>query len=113
MSERGAITGERAAKLESSEIYRAVARPSADADKSLLGQVRCVVSEPSLREAALARLQHLPSRQSGTGLADAAAVKVPLSWLLLVHYIRDLYSNNTIMLLNGNWSDHTGAARAA
>src|SRR6516164_3164749 len=64
-------------KLESSEIYRAVARQSADAGKSLLGQLRCVVSEPSLREAALARLQHLPSRQSGTGLADAAAVKVP------------------------------------
>ena len=64
-------------KLESSEIYRAVARQSADAGKSLLGQLRCVVSEPSLREAALAHLQHLPSRQSGTGLADAAAVKVP------------------------------------
>jgi hypothetical protein len=27
-----------------------------------------------------------------------------------VHYIRDLYSNNVIMLLHGNWSDHTGAA---
>jgi hypothetical protein len=31
----------------------------------------------------------------------------------LVQYIRDLYSNNMIMLLHGNWSDHTGAARAA
>ena len=31
----------------------------------------------------------------------------------LVHYIRDLYSINTIMLLDGNWSDHPGAARAA
>jgi len=31
----------------------------------------------------------------------------------LVHYIRDWYSNNTVMLLDGNWSDHTGAARAA
>lgn len=64
-------------KLESSESYRAVARQSADAGKSLLGQVRCVVSDPSLREAALTRLRHLPSGQSGTGLADAAAVKVP------------------------------------
>ena len=32
---------------------------------------------------------------------------------LLVQYIRDLYSNNMIKLLHGNWSDHTGAARAA
>jgi hypothetical protein len=31
----------------------------------------------------------------------------------LVHYIRELYSNSVIMLWHGNWSDHTGAARAA
>jgi len=30
-----------------------------------------------------------------------------------VQYIRDLYSNNMIVLLDDNWSDHTGAARAA
>ena len=32
---------------------------------------------------------------------------------LLVQYIRDLYSNNMIVLLHDNWSDHIGAARAA
>jgi len=64
-------------RLENSEIYRAVVIQSADAGKSLLGQVRCVVSDPSLREAALARLQHLPSGQPGVNLACAVAVSVP------------------------------------
>jgi hypothetical protein len=36
--------------------------------------------------------------------------KITSFWNRLVHYIRDLYSNNVIMLLHGNWSDHTGAA---
>jgi hypothetical protein len=31
----------------------------------------------------------------------------------LVQYIRDLYSNNMIILWHDNWSDQTGAARAA
>jgi pimeloyl-ACP methyl ester carboxylesterase len=64
-------------KLENSDIYRAVLRLSADAGKSLLGQVRCVVSDPSLRAAALARLHYLPSGQPGVDLASAAAVNVP------------------------------------
>jgi pimeloyl-ACP methyl ester carboxylesterase len=64
-------------KLENSEIYRAVVKQSADAGKSLLGQVRCVVSDPSLREAALARLRHLPSGQPGLELTSAAAVSMP------------------------------------
>jgi pimeloyl-ACP methyl ester carboxylesterase len=64
-------------KLERSEIYRAVVQQSADAGKSLLGQVRCVISEPSLREAALARLYHLPSGQPSIDLPRLAAVSVP------------------------------------
>lgn len=64
-------------KLENSDICRAVIKQSADAGKSLLGQVRCVVAEPSLREAALARLYHLPSGQPGVDLTSAAAVSVP------------------------------------
>jgi pimeloyl-ACP methyl ester carboxylesterase len=64
-------------KLEHSDIYRTVAKQSADAGKSLLGQVRCVVSDSSLREAALARLRCLPSRQPGVDLKSAAAVTVP------------------------------------
>jgi pimeloyl-ACP methyl ester carboxylesterase len=31
----------------------------------------------------------------------------------LVQHIRDLYSNIMIILLHDNWSDHTGATRAA
>jgi cytochrome b561 len=38
---------------------------------------------------------------------------VLLGITILVHYICDLYSNNMIVLLHDNWSDHTGAARAA
>ena len=64
-------------KLENSDVYREVAKQSADAGKSLLGQVRCVVSDPSLLEAALARLQYLPSGQPGVDLKSAAAVSVP------------------------------------
>jgi len=64
-------------RLENSDIYRAVVKQSADAGKSLLGQVRCVVSDPSLREAALARLHYLPSGQPGVDLTSAAAVSVP------------------------------------
>jgi pimeloyl-ACP methyl ester carboxylesterase len=64
-------------KLENSDIYRAVVRLSADAGKSLLGQIRCVVSDPTLREAVLARLHHLPSGQPGVDLASAAAVNAP------------------------------------
>ena len=52
-------------RLENSHIYHAVARQSADAAKSLLGQIRCVISEPSLREAVLARLHYLPGGQPG------------------------------------------------
>ena len=32
---------------------------------------------------------------------------------ILVHYIRDSYSNSMIILWHDDWSDHTGAARAA
>jgi pimeloyl-ACP methyl ester carboxylesterase len=64
-------------KLENSHIYRELARQSADAGRSLLGQVRCVVSEPSLREAALARLHYLPSDQPGVDLMCAARISVP------------------------------------
>ena len=64
-------------KLENSHIYQEVARQSADAAKSLLGQVRCVISEPSLREAALARLHYLPSGQPGVDLTCAATINVP------------------------------------
>ncbi|HZC34762.1 MAG TPA: alpha/beta hydrolase, partial [Chthoniobacterales bacterium] len=64
-------------KMEESDIYRAVAKQSADAGKSLLGQLRCVVADPSLREAVLARLRYLPSGQPDIELKDAAAVSVP------------------------------------
>lgn len=64
-------------KLEGSDIYRVVSRQSADAGKSLLGQLRCVVSDPSLREAVLARLHYLLSGQPGIDLKDAATVSVP------------------------------------
>jgi pimeloyl-ACP methyl ester carboxylesterase len=64
-------------KLQNSNIYHAVAGQSADAGKSLLGQVRWVISEPSLREAALARLHYLPSGQPGVDLTCAATVSVP------------------------------------
>jgi pimeloyl-ACP methyl ester carboxylesterase len=64
-------------KLERSDIYRAVVQQSADAGKSLLGQVRCVVSDPSLREAALARLSHLPGGQPSIDLPKLAALSVP------------------------------------
>ena len=30
-----------------------------------------------------------------------------------LHYIRESYSSNMIILLDENWLDHTGAARAA
>ena len=43
-------------QLQMSDIYRELAAVSADAGNSLLGQVRCVVSVPSLREAAIARI---------------------------------------------------------
>jgi pimeloyl-ACP methyl ester carboxylesterase len=64
-------------KLEKSDIYRAINEQCADAGKSLLGQVRCVVLDPNLREAAVARLQYLPTGQSGLDLQSAAAVDVP------------------------------------
>ena len=64
-------------RLETSEIYRAVVQQSADAGKSLLGQVRCVILDPSLREAALARLSHLPSGQPSIDLPRLGAVSVP------------------------------------
>jgi pimeloyl-ACP methyl ester carboxylesterase len=64
-------------KLEKSDIYRELINQSADAGKSLLGQVRCVVLDPNLREAAVARLQYLPTGQSGLDLQSAAAVDVP------------------------------------
>jgi pimeloyl-ACP methyl ester carboxylesterase len=64
-------------KLEKSDIYRAINEQCADAGKSLLGQVRCVVLDPNRREAAVARLQYLPTGQSGLDLQSAAAVAVP------------------------------------
>ena len=64
-------------KLEKSDIYGALVKQSADAGKSLLGQVRCVVSDPNMREAAVARLQYLPTGQSGLDLQSAATVNVP------------------------------------
>jgi pimeloyl-ACP methyl ester carboxylesterase len=64
-------------KLEKSDIYRAINEQCADAGKSLLGQVRCVVLDPNRREAAVARLQYLPTGQSGLDLQSAAAVEVP------------------------------------
>jgi len=63
-------------QLQMSDIYRELAALSADAGNSLLGQVRCVVSDPSLREAAIARLRSLPGDQSGLDLNSASAVKV-------------------------------------
>ena len=64
-------------KLEKSDLYHELITFSADAGKSLLGQVRCVVSDPNLREAAIARLQRLPTGQSGTDLKSAMEVRVP------------------------------------
>ena len=64
-------------KLEKSDIYRAINEQCADAGKSLLGQVRCVVLDPNQREAAVDRLQYLPTGQSGLDLQSAAAVEVP------------------------------------
>jgi pimeloyl-ACP methyl ester carboxylesterase len=64
-------------KLEESDIFRALVKQSADAGKSLLGQVRCVVSDPNMRAAAVARLQHLPTGQSGLDLQSAATINVP------------------------------------
>ncbi len=45
--------------------------------RSLLGQIRCVVADPNLRKAAVARLQYLPTGQPGFDLESAAAVRVP------------------------------------
>jgi len=64
-------------KLERSEIYRVIIRQSADAGRSLLGQLRCVVSDPSLRTAVLARLHHLPSDQPDDDLQRATEINVP------------------------------------
>ena len=64
-------------KLEDSDIYREVSTLSADAGRSLLGQIRSVVLNPNLREAAVARLQSLPTGQAGLDLQSAAAVHVP------------------------------------
>jgi pimeloyl-ACP methyl ester carboxylesterase len=64
-------------KLERSDIYRSLVTLSADAGKSLLGQVRSVVLDPSLRDAAIARLQYLPTGQSGLDLQSAATVSAP------------------------------------
>ena len=64
-------------KLEESDIYRELITLNADAGKSLLGQVRCVVLDRRLREAAVARLQYLPTGQTGLDLQSAAAVNVP------------------------------------
>jgi len=63
-------------QLQMSDIYRELAAVSADAGNSLLGQVRCVVSDPSLREAAIARLRSLPAGQPGLDLSRASAVNV-------------------------------------
>jgi pimeloyl-ACP methyl ester carboxylesterase len=64
-------------QLQMSGIYRALAAVSADAGKSLLGQVRCVVSDPSLRETAIARLRFLPVGQPGLDLISASTINVP------------------------------------
>ena len=64
-------------KLEKSDIYRVVVTHSQDAGRSLLGQVRCVVADPNLREAAVARLQYLPAGQPGFDVEGAAEVHVP------------------------------------
>ena len=64
-------------KMERSDVYRRVAAASADAGKSLLGQINCVVSDPSIREAAIARLLSLPTGQRGLDLKSASAITVP------------------------------------
>jgi pimeloyl-ACP methyl ester carboxylesterase len=64
-------------RLEKSDIYRALITQSADAGRSLLGQVRCVVADLSLREAAVARLRYLPTGQPGLDVESVAAVNVP------------------------------------
>ena len=56
----------------------------------------------------LNRFFDYPVLELSNNLAENA-----ISPVVLVQYIRDLYSNNTIVLLHDNWSDHTGAARAA
>lgn len=61
-------------ELQMSDIYRELAEVSADAGKSLLGQVRCVVSDPNLRVAAIARLRSLPAGQPGLDLNTASAI---------------------------------------
>jgi hypothetical protein len=43
----------------------------------VLGQIRCVISEPSLREAVLARLTYLPGGQPGVDLTCAETINVP------------------------------------
>jgi pimeloyl-ACP methyl ester carboxylesterase len=63
-------------KLEKSSICQRLAAVNADSGKSLLGQVRCVVSDSRMREAAVARLQHLPSGQP-PDLKSAGAINVP------------------------------------
>ena len=64
-------------QLQTSGIYRLLATISPDAGKSLLGQVRCVVSDPSQREAAIARLRSLPVGQSGLDRISASTINVP------------------------------------
>ncbi len=64
-------------RLEKSDIYRVIVTQSPDAGRSLLGQVRCVVADPNLREVAVARLQYLPTGQPGLDLESAATVRVP------------------------------------
>lgn len=64
-------------RLDMSDICRWLRAVSPDAARSLLGQIRCVVSDPSLREAAVARLQCLPSGQPGLELKSAVAIRVP------------------------------------
>jgi len=64
-------------QLQTSGISRLITAISADAGNSLLGQVRCVVSDPSLREAAIARLRSLPMGQSGLDLITASGINVP------------------------------------
>jgi hypothetical protein len=44
---------------------------------------------------------------------EQGVVTIDVILACLVQYIRDWYSNNMIELLHDNWSDHTGAARAA
>ena len=63
-------------KLEKSNIYQRLTAVNADSGKSLLGQVRCVVSDPRIREAAVARLQHLPSGQP-LDLKSAETINAP------------------------------------